>query len=311
MEATPRNGCRAKLKFWPLMESTAMRWTMADLLTLYGFTIFVGSLFCGCLAAMGSLVVSKSTAVQTLTAAQGATFGVVLGLALNLLLGSEAHERIYPTLLGISGCLGAYLISGFLSRSHSSPEAFFLTNFALLWSLSQLTIGLFPALEVHTQSLFFGDIVTLSSGFSWIILAYSVFLVMALCFRWRQWCDGAFAFAVLKREGYSQQWIASFVTLVAIALSIQFLGLLFSLSALFLPTVMLGRTPFSIRMHLFFCGLTGALAAGLGFYLSLWQPRLLTTPTIGLLLFLLPLAAVLALRIISFCKSIAFNQTKE
>lgn len=279
---------------------------MKELLLLYWPTLLAAALSAAALSAVGALLVTRQAGVQALPVSQAAGLGVSIGLLLVRTALGDGH--IEHTVLPLAGGLGAaalgYIGTEWISRRSNSPTVIYLGAFALFWSLTQLLAGFFPAIESHSSALFFGDIVTLTAGESYFFVALAGAAALYFAWSWRSQAYRAFLHSILEERGRGA-FDAGFyiVSLFLLCFSVQFLGLLFTLAALFLPTAIYS---FSARTgagrHLWRSALSAFLAAALAFFLSLAEPRLLTTPLIAVFLGLFPALHLLAERALFRCK---------
>lgn len=275
---------------------------MTALLLLYWPTILAATATAAALAFLGALVITRQAAVQTLAVSQGAGFGVSLGLLANQVYFHEAHleHTVLPLATGLVASALAFGATERASRLSPTPTAVYLGAFALLWSGTQLLTGFFPVIESHATALYFGDVVTLTRSESFFFLALAVAALAYLGRSWRRQAERAFLAAILEeplsfKSGRDRGF--QVVALLMVCLSVQLLGLLFTLAALFLPTTVysFARAPGAGR-HLLRVAVAAALAAAGGFILSLVDGRFLTTPAIAFLLALVPALHLVAAR---------------
>lgn len=281
---------------------------MSALLALYWHTILAAMCMSGALAIAGAFLLTRQAGVQTLAMSQGAGFGVSLGLLFSLLVAPDQHleHTAFPLLLGVVASTLSFVLTEGLARRSHSPTGIYLASFALLWGCSQSLIGFFPVVESHATALYFGDVVTLTRGESFFFVALGGAALGYLTLSRKQQSERAFVGSILEEPfRFSHPVDLGFYccTLLLLCASVQMLGLLFTLSALFLPTAIF---TYSARVgageHLLKTTLSAVLAAGTGFFLSLWEPRLLTTPTITLCLAAFAALGLTAERLFFRCK---------
>lgn len=270
---------------------------MSDLLLMYWPAILAATVTGAALACLGAFLVTRQVAVQTLAVGQGASLGLLIGLVVvsfGIVHDEHLEHTIWPLFLGVAGGALTSFCSTWAARRAASKAGVFVASFALLWALSQLLTGFFPTVASHASSLYFGDIVTLGQGEALLFITLSSLALVYFGTHWRKLSDRAFLLALQDEAPPPHgraEWLFFLVSIALLCLSIELLGLLFTLASLFLPTMVLvrGGAP-GVGRHLALTTLCGGLAALGGFVLSLAEPRLLTSPSIAVLLFLVPLA---------------------
>ena len=279
---------------------------MSEMLALYWPTILAAALSAAALAVAGALLVTRQAGVQALPVSQSAAFGVSLGLLLVRVFFADGHleHTVVPLFCGLAAAAIGYMGTGWIARHAVSKTVIHLGAFALFWSLTQLLSGFFPAIESHSSALFFGDLVTLTTGESYFFVALAGASTLYLAISWKAQSYRAFLQSILEDGQRSAADYGFYlVSLLLLCFSVQFLGLLFTLSALFLPTALYS---FSSRTgagcHLGRSACAAFLAAGIGFLVSLAQPRFLTTPLITVFLGLFPAIHLFTERLIFRCK---------
>lgn len=270
------------------MSATVSPW---QLLQLYQLTITAGVVTAAALAWLGAHLAAQARSAQTLCVGQGASLGVLIGMVLVCQFQSDEAlaSSPWPWLAGSLLAAAVYAFGNRLNRRASARNVNFIALFAVLWSLSPLLSGLFPKVDDHLTQVYFGDLVTLSERNSELALAISSVTLLAL---WRlspRLNALSFDAALTGSESYlarrngtapALRAFEGFV-LVLLCFSIQFLGLLFTLGCLFVPTVILarGRTP-GVTRHFRGVILVASLGCLVGFFLSLTSSRLSTVPTV-------------------------------
>jgi len=273
-----------------------------SLVELYRFTIAAGVLTALALSWTGAHLATQARAAQTLCVSQGASLGVLLGMqAVCSLQGDEALVTSpWPSLTGIGvAALVYFLIDGF-TRKAPARNVVFIAAFAFLWALSPLLAGLFPRIDDHLTQVYFGDLVTLSDANTWMALGISTLQLGYLAWAGRSLNRLSFDIAITGSHSFPARAMAEtwrlqgfqILGLVLVCFSVQFLGLLFTLGCLFIPTVVLSRPGRAgVSLHLGVSLLTAGLGAALGFILSLLSGKLSTVPTVIVLTALIGLVA--------------------
>jgi len=259
-----------------------------DLLELYRWTIPAGILFAGLLSLLGTQLAARDRAMQTVCVSQGAMLGVLLALGLSqTLTHDDPSSHTFPTLLSFLLALISFGFTNFLvDHSSGSKNAIFAAVFALLLSLGYLISAVFPALESHMAQVYFGDLATLSEFDSKLTLALAAFGLASFAFLWKPITDQSFELAIFGRNASRHRLnvkvsLFNFFTLATLCFSVQFLGFLFTISCLFLPTTILtfsGQK--TLASHLSSSLLVAMMGALTGFIASLQNTRLPTVPSI-------------------------------
>ncbi len=256
----------------------------------------------------GAHWIARNEGAKAVMLSQVAGFGVLIGLLVKLLFSLEESSLwlTLPTALGILLSFGGSWLLQLFPQTDSIKTALFLSIFFFFWSLSQAILGLFPGLEAHHSSLYFGDVVTLSKSES--LYFFTGTLVSGTYYLWnhRKLVERTFELSIL---GYPlkilsrKDGIFLFVALLGLVFSIQFLGVLFTLSCFLIPSTLIGFFRVSgIKLHFLLASFIGFFAAIAGFFWSMVDPRLLTTPTIVIFLVGLPLGGKMLFTAIYRCK---------
>ena len=234
--------------------------------------------------------------MQTLCVGQGAMFGVLL--ALGILGDVDSTASLIPFGAALVTSAVTFLFTDRLVlRQMASRNTAFAYTFAFLLACSYLIGSLFPALESHMAQIYFGDLATLTVPESKATLAASVLFCLVLAISWRPFSrqsfeSALFGEAIAARKAPQQMVLFKALTLVMLCISVQYLGFLFSISLLFLPTGILSlMKKKGLAPHLVLCAVVSAVSALVGFSLSLWNTRLPTVPTI--VVFVTGLSAVM------------------
>jgi ABC-type Mn2+/Zn2+ transport system permease subunit len=261
-----------------------------DLLEVYQWTIPAGVLFSGVLALLGAQLSARDRAMQTVCVSQGAMLGVLLALGMTqTLTHDDPTSHALPLLISFAFAGFAFLVTNFLvERSTASKNSVFAAVFALLLAMGYLVSAVFPALESHMAQIYFGDLATLTEYDSQLTLGVAIAGLAIFGFLWRQITDQSFELAIFGRNAArrkSAKFVAlfHFFTLLTLCFSVQFLGFLFTVSCLFLPTTLLvfsGQR--RLISHITSCLLVAMLGTLSGFVGSLHFTRIPTVPAVVL-----------------------------
>lgn len=258
-----------------------------ELFGVYWSAILVGGLMASALSLLGAHLAARDKALQTLTISQAATTGVLFGVVMS---GAEANGALNSALPPLFALISAGLIFIFnemlLTKKRSGRSNILIAVFATLLALSYGVIAFFPQLEGHMAQAFFGDLVTLAGVELWVSAVAAVLGILVLLLQGRQYLDASFALAIfgpVEQLPKREQIPFNLLALLLVSISVYGLGLLFTVAALFIPTVILSyQNGGSIRGHLWAISLCACIATMLGFSASLFFTRMPTVPAIVL-----------------------------
>lgn len=260
---------------------------MLGLLQLYSWTILAGCLAAPALAILGAQLATRDRAMQTVCVGQGAMVGVLCGIGL-----LHMWEGSWIGTLG--PFITAMIVSGFtfaitdrlVAKQMASKNTTFAFIFALLLAAGSLVSAVFPALESHMAQIYFGDLATLTvrdsmitsvlSGFSLIVLTVFLKAITNQSFE-----SAVFGDAILFGQASRSNLAMKALTLVMLSFTVQFVGFLFTIAMLFLPTAILNfmKTK-GLKIHLILSAGLSIVGTLVGFTLSLRYTRLPTVPAI-------------------------------
>lgn len=268
---------------------------MMELITMYGCTLWAAGLSAPALAFLGVQLATRDRALQSICVGQGAVAGVLLGLGISGEVGTDSvfyHHLPIPLLAGLAFSGVSWRIADRLVRSkQSSKNTYFAALFSVLVASGHLMASLFPSVENHMAQVYFGDLVTLSHDdsikaaiFCGALLLFFLRYARAIC---RNSVDMALFGYPLSAD---QKWVEkvfSFLTLTSLCLSVQYLGFLYTIALLFLPTAILSySSKAGLRRHVWGSVSLGLVGSLVGFTTSLFFTRLPTVPAIATCLFI-------------------------
>lgn len=274
---------------------------MTEVLTLYKWTILGGALAGAALSLIGAQLAARNQSVQALVVAQAATLGVTIALIFRARFEApHSHVADFLPLIGgtVASALFYFVCEWMVKKRWASPTTHFIGLFGLLMALTYVVVALVPALESHVVAAYFGDLSVASDHESTIIAIVSLVALVLMLVDWRRISDWSFRsmiFGQFLPSRLDRMANAAFLVggMLMIAASVHVLGLLFTLSCLFLPVLVVTKRQVRLR------GLATRLVVGAllgvvgGFTLSLWQGTLPTVPTIALSLLVASLIATL------------------
>jgi ABC-type Mn2+/Zn2+ transport system permease subunit len=258
---------------------------LSTLLALYAWVLPAGILLAVALSEIGAHLATRERSIQTLCLSQGALLGVLLGLGLTkTVIHADPESHTWPLLFStLTSMTTGYLTSKLSERKEGSKNTLFLAIFATLLAAGFFVSVIFPELESHMSSIYFGDLATLTNFDAQLTIIISSGALLFLMVFMDRFTDQSFEIAVFGRRTALTRSLTFFdlLSVGMVCYSVQFVGLLFTLSMLFLPTTLgtfFRRT--GVRAHRFFIVFTTAFGCGLGFFLSLLGNRIPTVPMI-------------------------------
>lgn len=272
---------------------------MLELIRMYQWVILGGASMGLLLVLLGNHLATRDRAMQTVCISQGALLGVLLALGFfGVSTDQEGHQDPYEHLIPLLGAIVfssvIYVKTEWLSvRRIASRNALFAAVFAVLLSLSHFVSAIFPGLESHLSQIYFGDLATLTEWDAQFSFYLGIAGLAVMKVFHRSWTRDSFEIAtfgetVSEIKSRKSRVLFYGMTLFALCFSVLFLGFLFTIGCLFLPTVMMSFSQrVGLRGHVMGClgiALMGILG---GFGLSLWQTRWPTVPVILLCQFTL------------------------
>jgi ABC-type Mn2+/Zn2+ transport system permease subunit len=279
---------------------------MMELLLVYWPNLLATVLFGTLLPFLGAHLVARGDSVKMLSMSQAAGLGITIAMLFLKIFSIEQENKTFlvPILLGFIFSVSCFFGSIFIEKDGEQNTGLFLSLFLCFWAITQALIGFFPAIEALQTNIYFGDIVTLTKTHSILFSLGATALITYGLIRFQWLKQRTFDLAVLLLPW---QWKKDFgfaaLSLLAVTFSIQFLGLLFTLSCLFLPTVMLSfASALGVNIHIRRSMFIGGIASFIGFMLSLLDSRLLTTPTISILFVFLPILIFVGPNLFFRCK---------
>ena len=269
---------------------------MLELLVLFKWTILASMISASVLAFIGVQLAATEKSVQVLSMSQGAILGVLIGMAaigFAVHDGSELETHFLPLLFS---SILAFIVSQYgeyiTRRVSSSKNTYYVAIFSFLMAFSYLLSSMFPALESHMTQVFFGDLATLTNFDSIVTVVLSAACFVFFFFTNNVVLNDSFESAIyglekrfLPGKNRLLQLIVNIVSTVFICFSIQFLGLLFTISCLFIPTSILAyHNAGSVKLHVALCMIGSVVSSALGILLSLYFSSLSTVPCIVVVL---------------------------
>lgn len=247
---------------------------MLEPLLIYKWVLPASMLIGLTLALLGAQLNARKRSVQTLVVSQGSTFGVLVGLCL-IQIFSDSHDRLH-LLPFICAFIAAWIAFLFSKKS----EAADIGLFSAFLAFSYWVTAMIPHLESHMVLTFFGDLAVMSDKESLILLVYSVVSLFFIVQFWKVWTEDSFQISILNLN--PKTLFFDLFVVVTLVLSIQFTGLLFTLTCIIFPSLLHRHQTKGIRPFLGFVTFTTLTSIACGFLLSLYMGNWPTVPTITL-----------------------------
>jgi len=265
---------------------------MWTLLSLYAWTIVAGSLAATCLALIGAQLAGRGQSVQCLVVSQGSSLGVTCGMALAAWIPAlmQAHGSMswLPLICSLAfGAVFHLVCEKLVPAAISSRDTFYIGLFAGLLSITYSVTSLVPSLESHMVATFFGDLAVISEEAARFMAVFAGAALVLLAVIWKTVSEQSFdraIFGVTLRSRREKKINVLFVALsiAMLCLGIQYMGLLFVISSLFLPSIFVGLFSRGLKQFTGFLVATAAVGSVAGFVFSLWQEKWPTVPAIVL-----------------------------
>lgn len=259
---------------------------MLELISLYAWTIVAGCLASPTLALIGTQLAARDRAMQTLCVSQGALVGVLLGLGLLQPFDIEVLTSVGPMAFALLFSGSTFLLTDkWVAGRAASKNTLFAVLFAALLSCGYLISSIFPALENHLAQVYFGDLATLTEGDSQRAIALSLVALFFIQRNWMGYSNESFEWALFgcppATSSASSRWGFRLLSLLTLSVSVQYVGFLFTVAMLFVPTGLLSLSRnCGVKRHLISSAILAVLSSGIGFLISLRFTRMPTVPTI-------------------------------
>ncbi len=260
--------------------------------SVYLWTFVGGASSAAALALIGAHLAARNQSVQALVMSQGAGLGVVLALALRSPT-PEVHthsDDVLPLIFGAAASAAAFFIcEGLVRRRWPARNAYFIGLFCLLMALSYTLVAMVPRLESHMAASYFGDLTLASEHEQIVISTLALLATLYLLKQWRvltSWSFDSVTFGsfIPTRFERRHHFIFLALTMILVSASVHFLGLLFTLASLFIPSLVIGRLRRQLSGVAWRLALGAAVSVVSGMSISLSEGHLPTVPTIAMML---------------------------
>ena len=248
-----------------------------SLLEIYKWSIPACIAMSSALALIGAQWTARERSAQIFVLGQGSSLGVVMGLAINILLGTDFHH--WSLGLGLLSGWGTLFLSDYLIGRRSQQNHIFLTLFILFLALTYLLTAITPSLETHMASTYFGDVAVMSDFASRASLTLGILFVVGALKYWRQLSLTSFQLVNHSWiHSHTQNKVFDLTTILLTTLSIQSMGYLFTIGSLFISTSFAAQRSSDLKSYTKKLLLISSLGSLFGFLLSLFSTNLPTVP---------------------------------
>lgn len=253
---------------------------MIELIKLYIWILPVGVFFAITLSLLGIQLSAQKKSMQSFAMSQGAMLAVIIGILL------DWHSH----LLVFIGTYFAYLLSEFLGKNDKvSGQILNASLFIFFLSVAYLITALFPQLETHMSSVFFGDLATLSQSHAKVLTPIAILGSVIMVVYRKNILNFSFEIALFGKsfselnQNRNLRFAYQVLVLFFVSLSVQDLGFLFTVAFLFLPALSFNFSrPCNLNYLYIRLAVLACLSSLLGFLISLSYPSLPTVPAIVL-----------------------------
>lgn len=250
-----------------------------ELLQIYKWSLPASIVMAGTLAMIGAQWTAREKSAQIFVLGQGSSLGIILGLILNILLGTDYHGLSLA--IGLSLGWLTLLISDLVATSRTDRNHIYLTLFVLFLSLTYLLTALTPSLESHIASSYFGDIAVMSDAGAKACLGVGLFFGLFTLKTWRHLSKVSFQLVNHSWIHHSKaNKLFDVGTLLVTTMAIQSMGYLFTIGSLFISTSFAAQRSAnltSFTQRILFISVSGS---ALGFVVSLFSTNLPTVPCV-------------------------------
>lgn len=252
-----------------------------SLLAIYKWSLPASTIMAGALCLVGAQWTAREKSAQIFVLGQGSSLGIILGLILNIWLGTDFHW--FSLAGGLSIGALTLTLSDLLIQRKADRNHVYLTLFVFFLSLTYLMTSLTPSLESHMASAYFGDLAVMSDGAAVMTtiaaIAFSGFLLM----NWRGLTQ--ISFQLVNQSWIHRTWknkLFDIGTLVITTLAIQSMGYLYTMGSLFIATSFASQRSRNLKNYTQRVLLISVAGSLLGFVLSLLSTNLPTVPCVML-----------------------------
>lgn len=250
-----------------------------SLLAIYKWSLPASIAMAACLCLIGAQWTAREKSAQIFVLGQGSSLGIVLGLILNVLLGTDLHW--FSLVGGLTVGWITLVISEIAVQRRPDRNHIYLTLFVFFLSLTYLMSSLTPSLESHMAAAYFGDLAVMTDGAAQFSLVAALGFGGFILWAWRSLTKVSFELvnhSSIHRD--SKNLIFDVGTLLLTTVAIQSMGYLFTMGSLFIATSFASHRSRNLRNYTQRIVLISSAGTGLGFALSLLSTNLPTVPCV-------------------------------
>jgi len=259
------------------------------MIELFGLVLLATGLSAAGLCLIGRHVILRGLSFYLLPLHQGA---ILISLVLSLFLQEGLVLRL------AAAALATLAFSMYLKRSKAGTPHELMIGYVVLLALNLLLIRLHPGFELSVSRSVFGDIAILSPQATWVILGGALLVIILELLWGRDLFQRSFELNVFgmhlkafKKFSWAEGFFVSFVSFCLLEL-----GLLFSMGALLLSSLMISRVCSTWRSLSVLSSVCAGLGTLMGFWVSLQAESLSSTAAAVLGIFVISLVVVLGQR---------------
>lgn len=250
-----------------------------ELISIYKWSLPASVSAAAVLSLIGAQWTARGQSAQIFVLSQGSSLGVVLGLALNIVFGTDLHAL--NLVFGFSLGWLTLLLSHRLSQGRSDRNHVYLTLFVLFLALTYLLTSMTPALESHMAAAYFGDLAVMSDLAGQIVGFMAIVSLVFMLKNWKELSLSSFQLSnssLIHRQ--PKNTVFEMLTLIVTAAAVQNMGYLFTIGSLFIGTSFAAHSSRNLKSYtrkMLFIAVTGSF---LGFVVSLLSTNLPTVPCV-------------------------------
>lgn len=261
---------------------------MIELLVIYKWCIISGIIVGGTLALVGAQLASRNESIKSFLLSQSAALGILIALMIEIIVVPEhQHELgLFPIIMGfITASVMFYIFDHFKKLNGRFKNSYFLSVYVVLLAIESVCIALTPNLDSHSKNSYIGDISLVSNIEAQFI---SVIAILIFIFIWKKWhqithisfMKNTFDQFISSSKQKKVNLYFTFSTIVLITLSVELLGMLFTLSCLFVPIVILSGKNISLVKIKYLLPVSATFGVTTGVLASFTLMKLPTVPAI-------------------------------
>lgn len=265
---------------------------MIDLVLIYKWSILSGIIVGCALTLSGAQLAARKQSVQSLVLSEAASLGIIIALMIEIIFfPNHKHQiSVFPIVSGLLIAFTLYYVFNHIKLSANSfKNTYYITIFTLLLSVKYLFTSITPGLHSHSSSSYIGDLALISDREAQFISFFAFIIFTFLYINWGKLTNISFLKNTFSHYLYSSHQkkinaLFNFLNILLIVLSIELLGMVFTLAYLFIPTVILSIKEVSISSLKFKLISSVIFGTVIGIFTSFNFEKLPTVPTLAIML---------------------------